>query len=200
MSILKVIRSNVLVSPHWLARLRGCGDEINILDCSWHLPNAGRNAKEEYFQKHIPGAQFFDIDACCDKSTQLPHMLPNAETFEKYVGSLGIRDNSLTLLYDNHPIFAVFSAPRVWWTFRYFGHTNVGILEGGLPTYESFGYDVTSDVEAVEEEDFFARPKSQYVRTLADVQDNIRTKQFQLIDARPSGRFNGTEPEPRPGK
>lgn len=194
---LKLLRSQTLVSPNWLARLLGCGDTIHILDCSWHLPNTGRKGHEEYTKQHIPGAQFFDIEICADKTTNLPHMMPNTETFEKYVGSLGISNNSLILLYDNNPQFGVFSSPRVWWTFRYFGHDNVVILEGGLPKYIAEGFDVTSEVKQVDEEDFFAKPNSNYLKKYEDIVENIKNNKFQLIDARPSGRFNGTAPEPR---
>ena len=136
---LKLLRQSTLVSPSWLHRYLGCGDRINILDCSWHLPNTGRDAKAEYAEKHIPGALFFDIEECSDKSNVMPHMLPDVKTFEKYVGGLGISNTVPIVVYDNNPTFGVFSSPRVWWMFRYFGLDNIVILEGGLPTYIADG-------------------------------------------------------------
>ena len=50
-----------LVSTSWL--LKHLKDpDLRILDGSWYLPKMNRNGFEEYNQKHIPGARFFDID------------------------------------------------------------------------------------------------------------------------------------------
>ena len=43
--------------------------EIVILDCQYHLPATNRVGKDEYAEKHIPGALFFDISECRDKET-----------------------------------------------------------------------------------------------------------------------------------
>jgi len=181
---LKLLRSNTLVSPGWLHRFLGCGDRITILDCSWHLPNTGRDAKAEYAEKHIPGALFFDIEECSDKSSVMPHMLPSARTFENYVGRLGISNSSPLLVYDNNPVWGVFSSPRVWWMFRYFGHDNVAILEGGLPTWIAEGHDVTSEASKVPEEEFFAaKAKPHFKKDFEEIRANISSQEFQLVAA-----------------
>ena len=70
-----------LVTADWLAGRLGDarrGDAgLVVLDGSWHLPDAGRDAKAEYAAGHIPGAAFFDIDQVADHATDLPHMLPS---------------------------------------------------------------------------------------------------------------------------
>ena len=50
---------------------------MKVVDASWYLPAQNRDAKAEYLAGHIPGAVFFDIDAIADRSTDLPHMLPD---------------------------------------------------------------------------------------------------------------------------
>ncbi|HET9152113.1 MAG TPA: rhodanese-like domain-containing protein, partial [Gemmatimonadales bacterium] len=71
-----------LVSVAWLAgHLEDPG--LQVLDCSWYLPSAGRNAKEEFLAGHIPGARFFDLDLYSAHDTSLPHMLPSATGFAR---------------------------------------------------------------------------------------------------------------------
>ena len=72
--------SHELVSTQWLAE-RLDSPDISIIDASWHLPAAKRDAKAEFLEAHIPGAQFFDIDAISDTESPLPHMLPSPEKF-----------------------------------------------------------------------------------------------------------------------
>ncbi|XP_005101342.1 3-mercaptopyruvate sulfurtransferase [Aplysia californica] len=194
----RIPRSNILVSVKQLKDLvDSTSSNHRVLDASWHLPNTGKVAKAEYLEKHIPGALFFDIDDCADKTTSLPHMIPNAKGFEQYVGALGINNNTQVIVYDNHPQFGLFIAQRVWWMFRLFGHQNVSILEGGLPKWLSEGGAVTADVPDVQKEVFSAQFDEKLVKFYENIEKNIDSGEFQLVDARPDGRFKGIAPEPR---
>ena len=78
-----------------------------------------RNPKAEYLEQHIPNAVFFDIDEISDKSSGLyPHMLPSEQEFSVAMGKLGIGSDQTLVVYDGAGLF---SAPRVWWTFRVMG-------------------------------------------------------------------------------
>ncbi|KAG5546888.1 hypothetical protein RHGRI_018901 [Rhododendron griersonianum] len=90
---------------------------------------------------HIPGALFFDVDGISDQTTKLPHMLPSEEAFAAAVSALGIENKDGVVVYDGKGIF---SAARVWWMFRVFGHDRVWVLDGGLPRWRASGYDVES--------------------------------------------------------
>uniref|UniRef100_A0A0B6Y8F9 Rhodanese domain-containing protein n=1 Tax=Arion vulgaris TaxID=1028688 RepID=A0A0B6Y8F9_9EUPU len=188
-----------------LVTVKGLNDIIklniskrSILDASWHLPSTGRNAKLEYSESHIPGAVFFDIDECSDKSTELPHMVPSAQIFESYVGALGISNDTHVIVYDNHPQFPIFSAQRVWWTFRLFGHNNISILEGGLPKWTSEGGTVTSQPSNYGQEIFQAQFNPKLIKSYEDIKRNIENPEFILVDARSEERFKGVSSEPRP--
>lgn len=125
-----------LVNPSWLAQqLKQGAKHVRVLDGSWFLPSAKREPEKEFYQKRIPGARFFDIDECRDKSTPYEHMIPSTDDFSKYVSNLGITNESHVVVYDNNEKLGVFSAPRVWWTFRVFGHERVSVLNGGLPKW-----------------------------------------------------------------
>ena len=194
-------RAPALVSVQWLyEKLEANTPNLRILDCSWHLPFARRDAKTEYHRGHIPGSSFFDIDECSDKESPYEHTLPKAEIFENYVGKMGINNQSHVVVYDNNANFGMFSAQRVWWTFRVFGHHNVSILNGGLPKWQNSGYWDTDEATKMPIATFKASFNPALVKYFEDVERNLSSKEFQLIDARPVGRFDGSSPEPRPGK
>ena len=94
---------------------------VRVLDGSWFMPNVGRDGRAEFLQgPRIPNSLFFDVAGVCDKTTDLPHMLPSPASFAAAADCLGIRSlETPVVVYDRA---GVFSAPRVWWTFRVFGH------------------------------------------------------------------------------
>jgi thiosulfate/3-mercaptopyruvate sulfurtransferase len=183
------------VSTTWLAERLG-DPGIAIVDGSWHLPPTGRNGREEYLAAHIPGAAFFDIDAIADPSSGLPHMLPSAEAFAVAVGALGIGDGQTIVVYDQ---LGLFSAPRVWWTFRTMGARDVKILEGGLPKWLAEGRPTASGASLPEPKHFTAVLDDRRVATLFEVEKALSTGSAQVLDGRPADRFRGDAPEPRPG-
>ncbi|XP_062511061.1 3-mercaptopyruvate sulfurtransferase-like isoform X2 [Corticium candelabrum] len=191
--------TSALVSTSWLsAQLKDGLKNLRILDASWHMKQTGRNAREEYLQKRIPTAGFFDIDAVADKDVDLPHMLPDTHTFAREIGKLGVLNNHHVVVYDNNEAAGIFSATRLWWTLRVFGHDQVSVLDGGLPKWQREGLLVeTGPPLAVKEQLFIASFRSQLVCGFADIQKNIDNQKNQVVDARSPGRFEGTEPEPR---
>lgn len=183
------------VSTEWLAaHLHDPG--IVVVDGSWHLPTAARNAQAEYLAGHIPGAVFFDIDGIADTSTSLPHMLPAPADFARAVGALGISDDMTIVVYDE---VGLSSAPRAWWTFRTFGARNVVMLEGGGPKWRAEKRAIEAGLVTRERVHFEARYNPDAAVDFAAVLANLRSNAAQVIDARPAPRFHGEVPEPRPG-
>jgi thiosulfate/3-mercaptopyruvate sulfurtransferase len=186
--------SRWLVSTEWLAARLGDPDVV-VVDGSYHLPTAKRDASGEYRAAHIPGAVFFDIEEIADHSSDLPHMLPSAEAFAEAAGSLGISDRSKIVVYDS---LGLFSAARVWWTFRVFGAAHVFILDGGLPKWLAEARPVERGEVVREPHKFTARKNEQAVKAVEDVQQALRGGGPQVVDARSPERFRGEGPEPRP--
>jgi len=184
-----------LVTTEWLAKELGAPD-LRVLDGTWHMPQLKRDPRAEFAQAHIPGAAFFDIDAIADHATSLPHMLPDAATFARAVGALGIGSGDRVVVYD---VRGVISAARVWWTFRAFGHDAVAVLDGGLRKWRAEGRPVESGMPAAPARAFKATARPELVRDLDAVRANITSRAAQVLDARSAGRFAGTEPEPRAG-
>jgi thiosulfate/3-mercaptopyruvate sulfurtransferase len=180
-----------LVSTAWLADHQST-DDLCIFDCSWHLPAALRNARAEFETAHIAGAQFFDIDAISDKFTTLPHMLPSPENFATAVSNLGANNTTKITCYDS---VGLFSAARVWWMFKVFGHDNVAVLDGGLKKWLAEGRATQSGAVVTAAGNFTATFRPAMVKSITEV----ASENAQLADARSPARFRGEEPEPRPG-
>jgi thiosulfate/3-mercaptopyruvate sulfurtransferase len=185
-----------LVGPAWLAAELGKPDLL-VLDASFYLPSEEVDARERFVAGHIPGAQFFDIDAVADTETDLPHMLPTAGRFARMVGALGIGNGDRVVVYDQKGIF---SAPRAWWMFRLFGHDRVGVLDGGLPAWREAGFALEAGTgSAPAPARFVPDFHATRLRGFGDMHANVRTQHELVLDARPAGRFSGVDPEPRPG-
>jgi thiosulfate/3-mercaptopyruvate sulfurtransferase len=184
-----------LVSTSWLAEHLGSLD-LRVLDGSYHLPTAGRDAQAEYDAGHIPGARFFDIDEIADSASSLPHMLPSAEKFASRVRALGIGDGHQVVVYDT---VGLFSAARVWWMFRVFGHTNVAVLDGGLPKWLADGHAIDDLAPTTRDRHFSGRKDLTLVRDVTQVAAAVKLGAEQIVDARAPERFRGEAAEPRPG-
>jgi thiosulfate/3-mercaptopyruvate sulfurtransferase len=186
---------NDLVSTEWLAAHLGAPG-LAIVDASWHLPTEGRDGRAEYLERHIPGAVFFDIDAIADKASGLPHMLPDPIAFSSAVRKLGIGDGMKIVVYDS---LGLFSAARVWWTFRAFGVSDVAVLDGGLPKWLAEGRPVAEGEPTLKSRHFTARLDHALIASLDDVRAASAKAAPQIVDARAAERFRGDELEPRPG-
>nr|XP_033785771.1 3-mercaptopyruvate sulfurtransferase-like [Geotrypetes seraphini]XP_033785772.1 3-mercaptopyruvate sulfurtransferase-like [Geotrypetes seraphini]XP_033785774.1 3-mercaptopyruvate sulfurtransferase-like [Geotrypetes seraphini] len=190
-----------LVSAKWLSEaihssLLGAG--LRVLDTSWYLPKMKRDPRREFRERHIPGAVFFDIEACSDRTSPYDHMLPSEDDFSGYVGKLGIGNGTHVVVYDSSDQGS-YSAPRVWWMFRVFGHKTVSLLDGGLKNWLKEDYPVSSGITRPTPTEFKAKFDQSQVKTHEDIVENMETHEFQVVDARSEGRFRGIEQEPREG-
>jgi thiosulfate/3-mercaptopyruvate sulfurtransferase len=187
--------SRWLVSTEWLSEhLRD--RNVVVVDGTYFLPAQQRDAHAEYRDGHIPGAVFFDIEKVADHSSELPHMLPGPAHFGEAVGALGIGDGDTVVVYDS---VGLYSAPRVWWTFRVFGVKKVYILDGGLPQWKAEGRALEKGDAKPTARKFTAEMNVGAVAMLADVRMALTDDSAQLVDARSPERFAGKVPEPRPG-
>jgi len=187
--------SRWLKSTDWLASQLG-KPNVAIVDGSYYLTTQKRDAAAEYLAGHIPGAVFFDINAIADDSTDLPHMLPGPDRFGEAISTLGISEKNTIVVYDG---IGLYSAPRVWWSFRIFGAKDVFILDGGFPAWKLEGRKVESGAVKRPPAKFNAEMDTRAVAMVADVQMALNNESVQVVDARSAGRFAGKEAEPRAG-
>jgi thiosulfate/3-mercaptopyruvate sulfurtransferase len=191
----KAPNSRWLKSTEWLAGQIGKPNVV-VVDASYYLPTQKRDPKAEYVAAHIPGAVFFDLNAIADASTDLPHMLPGPDQFGAAVGALGIAETDTIVVYD---ATGLYSAPRVWWSFRIFGAKNAFVLDGGFPAWKAEGRPVEAGEVKRPARKFKATLDTGAVAMVSDVQMALTDGSAQVVDARAAGRFAGREPDPRPG-
>ncbi len=187
--------SKWLVTTDWLNANLGAPGLV-ILDGSYYLPAAGRDATAEYLAGHIPGAVRFDIDEIADHSTSLPHMMPSLDDFAAAAGRLGVSDQDTIVIYDGQGIY---SSPRVWFTFRLFGAGKVYILEGGLPKWKAEGRPLESGPATRPTATFTARQRGDLIASVDRIRETLASRSAQVIDARSAERFRGEAPEVHPG-
>ncbi|PRY24362.1 thiosulfate/3-mercaptopyruvate sulfurtransferase [Aliiruegeria haliotis] len=184
-----------LVSTDWLAA-HMTNPDLRILDASWYLPSAGRDPRAEYNAEHIPGARFFDIDEISDHRSDLPHMVPPPEKFISRMRRLGVGDGHQVVVYDGAGLF---SAARVWWLFRLMGHSDIAVLDGGLPRWKAEGRPLEDHPPSMRDRHITVRRQSHMVKDVTQVAHAAKLGDWQILDARSPERFRGEVPEPREG-
>ncbi|CAN6672598.1 thiosulfate sulfurtransferase Tum1p [Trichomonascus vanleenenianus] len=212
MSILKglaldLIKARRPISPQQFVQLTKDVTAVRVvpLDGSWFLNPAvqsnGKSGYECYLAERIPGARFFDIDGIKDPHSPYPHMLPDKATFDTAMSNLGIRNDDLLVVYD---AIGNFSAPRAHWMLRVFRHNNSLLLDN-FPAYKALGLPIETGEPPEFEKTNYVSPgidedaviSYEQLREIAC--DQSKLNQYNILDARPAGRFDGSVPEPRAG-
>ena len=181
-----------LVSTRWLSDHLGEGDLV-VLDATMFMPGSERDGRAEFLAAHIAGARFLDIEALSDHSQAAPHMLPAAAQFGRAMEALGVGRDERILVYDNSPLR---TAARGWFMLRHFGAERVAILDGGFQKWLAEGRPVESGEPAARSARFDAiekRPGEVVAKA------EVLAGAGPLLDARGAARFEGREPDPRPG-
>lgn len=169
---------SVSISVHDLAELHTDANVV-VVDASviraegelWSTV-PGRN---QYLAGHIPGAQYLDLlhdfsDAIAQQG--LPDGLrafglPSVEQFTQAARQLGISNDTTIVAYDT---VQGQWASRVWWLFRYFGHEQVRVLDGGLDAWVAAGNPVeTGPVAPPPTGTFTAVVRRELLATTSDV-------------------------------
>lgn len=165
-----------------------------------------RTGLQSFRENRIPHARFFDLDAIKDDESPYPHMLPNPERFAEAMGRLGIRKDDSVVVYDTADL-GIFSAPRVAWTLKVFGHDGVHILNN-YKVWVDQGFVVETDEPHQHEKVDYPVPKldRSKVESFEELKARIKeqgkdgAEPVQVLDARSEGRFKGKDPEPREGR
>ena len=181
-------------------------NKVKIFDASWHI-SSKRDAKKEYEEKHIKGAMFWDIDEHSDKDSPYPHMMSNSDYWTRMLWSFGIQNEDHIIVYDYSDIY---SACRLWFALKYFGHKKVSVLDGGMkkwlkenrPTNKEVGKDLGkfSSIDKLNPKNKYkVSENTEWIKNKKQIDENIKTPSFQTVDARSRERFEGKVDELRPG-
>jgi len=186
---------NQLIEIDWLKKNLN-NKKIKIIDGTWHMPGSGLDAIEIFKEKHIPNAIFVDLEEISDQKSDLPHMMPQENYFSEKISSLGINNTDQLIIYD---MYGMFSAARIWFMFKAFGHKNVSLLNGGLPEWINSNGEISNKIKKYKKSNYKAVLNKSLIVNYEDVLDNIKSNKYNLLDARSPERFLGRDNEPRPG-
>lgn len=174
---------------------------------AWFMPNdpEKRTGLEIFKKSRIPTARFFDIDEIKDKESEYPHMLPTCDEFANAMSKLGVRKEDELVIYDTEEL-GLFSAPRVAWTMRVFGHPKVHVLNN-FRLWVKEGCPVETGPPQIPNITKYPVPsyntdmvvKFAEMKTIGYDHGKEGAEDIQILDARPKGRWEGKDPEPRPG-
>ena len=186
---------NQLIEIDWLKENLN-DPQIKIIDGTWPMPTRGLNAFEIFKEKHIPNAVFIDLEEISNQNSNLPHMMPEKDYFSKKISSLGINNNDHLVIYD---IYGMFSAARIWFMFKAFGHEKVSILNGGFPAWIDSNGEISDQINKLESSNYKADLNKSLIVNYKEIFDNLSNNKYQIIDARSPDRFSGISEEPRSG-
>ncbi len=177
-------------APALVALLDRPADGLSVLDVRWELASGAD--RDQYLAGHIPGAVFVDLDAdlAAPPGVGGRHPLPDAKAFTAAMRAAGVRNRDPVVVYDAGTSMA---AARGWWLLRYFGHSAVSVLDGGLAAWLDAGQPLERGAVRATPGDFLAEPGAMPV---LDARGAAALGQRgALIDARAPERFRG-EREP----
>ena len=184
-----------LVSTNWLEQNI---NNVKIIDCSWHMPQANRSGFEEYLKEHIPNTIFFDLDKNSKTNTDLPHMLTDINSWKKIMEDMGIENKDEIVIYDNSDVI---SSCRCWYNLIYFGHDPklVHILDGGFKKWKKENKITDNQKVITKTSTYSCNENIELVKDKKQIDENIDKNDFNVIDARSRERFEGKVAEPRKG-
>ncbi|MEE6274566.1 sulfurtransferase [Georgenia sp. MJ206] len=169
-----------------------------LLDVRWTL--AGSDY-EGYRAGHVPGAVFCDLDAdlAGPRGAGGRHPLPSPDRLAESFRRLGVGPGTSVVVYDGGVAAA---AARAWWCLRWIGHSDVRVLDGGLPAWLAAGGPIeTGEVSPaaapppVPEDDDAAPATIGDGMPTVDADGIAAGRPGMLLDARAAERFRG-EVEP----
>ncbi|GMR09075.1 MAG: sulfurtransferase [Gammaproteobacteria bacterium] len=163
-----------------------------IFDCRFDLskPDAGRNA---YLEAHIPGARYVHLDddlAGEVTASSGRHPLPDPEVLGDRLGAWGVDNETQVVVYDGG---AGAIASRLWWLLQWLGHDTVAVLDGGFNQWQQREYPLTPDVPRNETMKYTIHVDKNMLVGVQDIERNLTSTEFLLVDARDEKRFRGEQ-------
>lgn len=178
--------NDVLVEADWVHdRL----DSFRSDDPSFRLVEVDTTGS--YEATHIPGATHLDWRA--DLTGENNRGTPQKGEFAELMGEHGITEDSTVVLYgDQSNWFAAYA----YWLFKYFGHEDVSLLNGGRNYWLERGYPTTTDVPSFTDCDYGARGPFERVRAHRNDVEAALMSDTKLLDVRSTAEFVGERRSP----
>jgi thiosulfate/3-mercaptopyruvate sulfurtransferase len=141
---------------------------------------------EAYDEAHAPGAIGFNWET--DLQDQTTRDILSKADFEDLLGSHGITEDSTVVLYgDNSNWFAAYT----YWQFKYYGHDDVKLLDGGREYWLDNDYPTTDEVPEFSAVEYEASGPRESIRAYREDVENAINRDLPLVDVRSPEEFTG---------
>lgn len=179
-----------IVSGDWLAENLGATN-LRIV-----YVGTGRGAKSSYSKEHVPGSIFIDANDIMEspKTKGSSGIVASKAKFEKVMGDNGISSEDVVVVYGKYSgAWDAAWVARMWWTLKYYGHENIGILDGGIEKWTSDGREtqgggsptVAPAVYTADDPDAGLRATGEYVL------ENLDNEGIVILDNRAKEEYDG---------
>ncbi len=180
----------ILFSPRELHAAQKSNSCI-IFDCRFDLGDPGSGYRE-YLEAHIPGAIYAHLDDDLSSpvtSSSGRHPLPDADKFAAFLARSGWQPGIRLVAYDSA---GGAIAARLWWLMKYFGHDCAALLDGGITSWQSAGYELESGrVTTTDASPAIFNVSSEMVMATKEVLEGLGKDTRVLVDVRTSKRYSG---------
>lgn len=189
------LRSDLLVTPHWLAEHLS-DPAVRILDCTTHMhpqpvgPSKIVSGRPDYLAAHIPGAQHVDmVEDLSDPDGAYPYTLPPPAQIERLLSRLGISNDHRIILYGSSSLM---TQTRAWYVLHAMGHRDIALLDGGFALWRSEGRATTTSVPSFAPTTYRARFEPRRTAGLDEVRNAIADSDCVLVNALSREQFTGS--------
>lgn len=178
-------RENLFVDTQWLARHLHDEDirivEVHFTRCFSNSEKVAEECLEQYRSGHIPGAVY--IDCICDltdTSSKDIFYVSTPDQFSRAMSHAGITNETMIVCYDEAPY--PLAAARLWWTLRYYGHSQVKILAGGIRKWVKDGRELSTVIPVVSRAKFIPKANPSIRATKERVKEGLNNNNTIIID------------------
>ncbi|MFC7044106.1 sulfurtransferase [Halobacteriaceae archaeon GCM10025711] len=188
--------TDVLVSADWVEDHL---DAFQADDPDYRLVevNSPESPEEDfpsrYDQGHAPGAIGFQWDE--DLSDTTRRDILSKDDFEALLGEHGITEDSTVVFYGDGWIpnwFALFA----YWEFKYYGHEDARVLNGGKDYWVNNDYPLTDEVPSFSAREYHAKGPYERIRAYKDDVEKAIESGLPLVDVRSPEEFTGEKIAP----
>lgn len=173
----------ILIQPEELKGLIEKKDpQIRIIDM---------RKREKYLAGHTPGAVQVWRPDVEDKNNPLPGMMARREQIEELMGTLGIGNNNILVIYSDR-----YDHARLWWILAYYGFPlkQMRLLDGGFNAWKARGYSLEMSPPRLGRTRFTLLGKEKLgplLCTLPEVKSALKNPDRVVLDCRSEGEYLG---------
>ena len=179
-----------------MAENKGYAHPEGLVDADWvqaHLNDPKVRMIEidvdtkAYDQGHIPGAVGFNWQK--ELQDQVVRAPIDKEHLESLLSSAGVSNDTTIVVYgDNNNWFAAWAL----WIFKYYGHKDVRILDGGRAKWLADNREITSEIPHYAATTYHASEPNASIRVFRDqMLKELGSSNLALVDVRSPGEYSG---------